>query len=68
MSGAYIWRCNITGAWGVNLPGMPPTSAGWNKHGHREAALICIRHAWEMFAKKEGRSVAEVCTVEGLLT
>lgn len=64
--GAYIWRDNKMGSWQSNVPPYRRCSFSWSAYGHREAALLAIRHAWQTYAEHTGSTVAECCRESGL--
>lgn len=62
---AYIWNNWRDGAWCAHFAPHPRFSAPWPVHGHRGAALFCIRQAWRLYLESLGRPLSD-CPVRGL--
>ena len=60
-----IWRGLSNGSWNVHVPPFKRRSFAWSIYGPQEAALMCLRFAWEVYLESEGLTT-EACPVEGL--
>ena len=62
--GGYLWRAS-SGSWQARYPPFGSVSRSWSLYGHREAAVLCLRHLWRTYLMLRGQSESD-CPVEGL--
>jgi hypothetical protein len=62
--GSHTWRSRH-GSWQVHLPPAPRRSRSWLKYGEREAAVLILQYAWEVYLEAHDMAV-DACPIKGL--
>ena len=60
-----LWKRSNPFSWNARWPPSQQVSASVHLHGHREAALICLRELWDRHLFHEGKML-EDCPIRGL--